>query len=237
MNYYDCWDGVHCGSGDWGTPLFIAKWGGTLGGTVFGTFVGSISGPAGQAMISMQVKQTEQASIQAAFNLVGSLSGMYAPLYFTKYYFDTSCEGWHCIRFAFFGYAIQFAASISYVIAWAVDRYLNAVNKSRFVVPKHGVEGIHGMSTLDVQRQKLVGKIPGRLNPGDGRGVSSVRLSTTNARISLSFLSRFSEVFHFSHVSLTFSQRVRRRGGEHEIAEHVDAQRSTELQPLLSGSE
>ena len=83
MNYYACWTGTHCGNGDWGTPLFIAKWGGTLGGTVLGTFVGAISGPAGTAMISMQVKQTEQASIQAAFNLVGALSGMYAPLYFT----------------------------------------------------------------------------------------------------------------------------------------------------------
>jgi hypothetical protein len=83
MNYYDCWNGTHCGNGDWGTELFIAKWGGTIGGTVLGTFVGAISGPAGTAMISMQVKQTEQASIQAAFNLVGNLSGMYAPLYFT----------------------------------------------------------------------------------------------------------------------------------------------------------
>ena len=78
MNYYHCWTGTRCGNGDWGTDLFIAKWGGTIGGTVIGSFVGAISGPAGTAMISMQVKQTEQASIQAAFNLVGSLSGMYA---------------------------------------------------------------------------------------------------------------------------------------------------------------
>jgi len=78
MNYYHCWTGTRCGNGDWGTELFIAKWGGTMIGTVLGTFLGAISGPAGTAMISMQVKQTEQASIQAAFNLIGSLSGMYA---------------------------------------------------------------------------------------------------------------------------------------------------------------
>ena len=47
---------------------------------VIGTFVGAISGPAGEAMISMQVSQTEQASIQAAFRLVSSLAGMWAPL-------------------------------------------------------------------------------------------------------------------------------------------------------------
>jgi hypothetical protein len=39
-------------------------------------------------MISMQVSQTEQASIQAAFRLVSALSGMYAPLYFTNHYFN-----------------------------------------------------------------------------------------------------------------------------------------------------
>ena len=38
----------------------------------------------------MQVSQTEQASIQAAFSLVRTLSGMYAPLYFTNHYFNTS---------------------------------------------------------------------------------------------------------------------------------------------------
>ena len=38
----------------------------------------------------VQVSQTEQASIQAAFSLVRTLSGMYAPLYFTNHYFNTS---------------------------------------------------------------------------------------------------------------------------------------------------
>ena len=36
------------------------------------------------------MSQTEQASIQAAFSLVRTLSGMYAPLYFTNHYFNTS---------------------------------------------------------------------------------------------------------------------------------------------------
>ena len=85
MNYYHCWQQpghpvVDCGDGDWGTKLWIAKWGGTMTERVIGTFVGAISGPAGEAMISMQVSQTEQASIQAAFRLVSSLAGMWAPL-------------------------------------------------------------------------------------------------------------------------------------------------------------
>ena len=42
------------------------------------------------AMRIVQVSQTEQASIQAAFSLVRTLSGMYAPLYFTNHYFNTS---------------------------------------------------------------------------------------------------------------------------------------------------
>ena len=85
MNYYHCWQQpghpvVDCGDGDWGTKLWIAKWGGTMTERVIGTFVGAISGPAGEAMISMQVSQTEQASIQAAFRLIHSLAGMWAPL-------------------------------------------------------------------------------------------------------------------------------------------------------------
>jgi hypothetical protein len=77
MNYYHCWGTIHCGDGTWGTELFWAKWGGVIATHILGTFVGAISGPAGEAMISLQVSQTEQASIQAAFRLVSSLSGMY----------------------------------------------------------------------------------------------------------------------------------------------------------------
>ena len=94
------------------------------------------------------------------------------------------------------------------LLSWFIDRYLHTMNKARFIMPKHGVEGVHGMSTLDVQRAKLVGKIPGRLNPQNNPGNLS---------------------------------RVVRRGGEHDIAEHVqrgDAQNGEELQPLLGkGSE
>ena len=92
------------------------------------------------------------------------------------------------------------------VLSWFVDRYLHAMSKARFIMPKHGVDGIHGMSTLDVQRAKMVGKIEGRLNPKNRPGGLS---------------------------------RVARRGGDHDIAEHVqsrDAQRGEELQPLLSKS-
>jgi len=88
MNEHNCFYGADCGNGDYGTTLFWAKWGGSIGGTVLGTFVGAISGPATTAMISMQVKQTEQASVQAAFNLVGGIASMGAPWYFTHYYYN-----------------------------------------------------------------------------------------------------------------------------------------------------
>jgi hypothetical protein len=92
------------------------------------------------------------------------------------------------------------------VISWFVDRYIHIRSKARFIMPKHGTEGVHGLSTLDVQRAKMVGKIPGRLNPDRAGGLS----------------------------------RVVRRGGDHELAEHVqrdDAQRGSELQPLLGKGE
>jgi len=43
MNHYDCWTSTHCGDGTWGTPLFWAKWGGTLCTHALGQFVGAIS--------------------------------------------------------------------------------------------------------------------------------------------------------------------------------------------------
>jgi hypothetical protein len=92
-------------------------------------------------------------------------------------------------------------------MSWFVDRYLHVKSKARYIMPKHGKDGVHGMSTLDVQRQKMVGNIPGRLNPDRQPGGLS---------------------------------RVMRRGGDHELAEHVqrdDAQRGSELQPLLGKGE
>ena len=93
------------------------------------------------------------------------------------------------------------------VLSWFIDRYLHVQSKTRFIMPKHGPDGIHGLSTLDVQRAKMVGKIPGRLNPDRQPGGLS---------------------------------RVMRRGGDHDLAEHVqrdDAQSGSELQPLLGGKE
>eukprot|EP01043_Picozoa_sp_COSAG02_P048014 COSAG02_NODE_4668_length_5113_cov_5.806143_4_plen_170_part_00 len=72
-------------------------------------------GPAGEAMISMQVSQTEQASIQAAFRLISSLSGMYAPLYFTNHYFNVDWTGWQVISYAFVGYALHTGKVVIYV--------------------------------------------------------------------------------------------------------------------------
>ena len=66
-------------------------------------------------MISMQVSQTEQASIQAAFRLVSALSGMYAPLYFTNHYFNVDWTGWQVISYAFVGYGLHTGKVVLYV--------------------------------------------------------------------------------------------------------------------------
>ena len=113
MNVHNCWAGEnHCGDGTYGTVLFGAKWYGTVISTVLGTFVGAISGPATTAMISMQVKQTEQASVQAAFSLVGGLSAMYAPLFYTEHFFDVDATSWRVIRYAFVTYGIYVCTTI-----------------------------------------------------------------------------------------------------------------------------
>jgi hypothetical protein len=110
----------------------------------------------------------------------------------------------------------QAALDVLQVASWFVDRYLHIQSKARYIMPKHGVEGVHGMSTLDVQRAKMVGTIPGRLNPQNKRA-EPARLS-----------------------------RVMRRGGEHELADDSerarsvnrdDAQSGQELQPLLDKSQ
>ena len=98
-------DSTVCGNGEWGTHLWTAKWVGTLTKEVVRTFVDSIYGPAQYAMFSMQVTQTEQASIQAVFSLVSSLSGMWAPEFFTEHVFDVNATGFRVIRYAFLGYA------------------------------------------------------------------------------------------------------------------------------------
>jgi hypothetical protein len=76
-------------------------------------------------------------------------------------------------------------------------------------MPKAGIQTT-GMSAVDIQRGKLVGKIPSnRLNPNSREPVG--RMS-----------------------------RVMKRGGDHELADHVnrdDAQGGEELQPLLGKNE
>ena len=51
-------------------------------GSLLGAFPGAIQGAAIPAMASFQVKQSEQAAVQAAFMLVGSIAQMFAPLYY-----------------------------------------------------------------------------------------------------------------------------------------------------------
>jgi len=71
-----------------------------------------------------QVSQTEQASVQAAKNLVAALSSMYAPLYFTNHYFNTDWTGWKVISFAFFGYALTAVATIIFFLAYLMVKRL-----------------------------------------------------------------------------------------------------------------
>ena len=135
MNHYHCWEGTACGTGEWDVlahmwhpvshppdHLWIAKWGGIIITTVLGTFAGAFSGPATTAMISMQVKQEEQASVQAAFGLIGGVSAMGAPWIFTHYFFDTTARGWRVIRFAFAGYSLYAISTVLFIATYCVDR-------------------------------------------------------------------------------------------------------------------
>ena len=100
---------------------------------MIGPFVDAIYGPAEEAMLSMQVSQTEQASVQAAFHLVRSLSGMYAPLFFTNHFFNTSWTGWKVITFSFVGYGLHTAGLLLYILAYFMDRYITYHRTSRVV--------------------------------------------------------------------------------------------------------
>ena len=82
MNIHNCWQSTKCGDGSKGTILFVAKWYGPMLGSLLGAFPGAIQGAAIPAMASFQVKQSEQAAVQAAFMLVGSIAQMFAPLYY-----------------------------------------------------------------------------------------------------------------------------------------------------------
>jgi len=136
MNHYNCWGSTHCGNGDWGTHLWLAKWGGTISKEVVSPFVDAIHGPAEEAMLSMQVSQTEQASVQAAFSLVRSLSGMYAPLFFTNHFFNTSWTSWRVITFSFVGYSVHAIGLFLYFLAYRLDRYLVYHSTARVVTAK-----------------------------------------------------------------------------------------------------
>ena len=123
-----CADSTVCGNGEWGTHLWTAKWVGTLTKEVVRTFVDSIYGPAQYAMFSMQVTQTEQASIQAVFSLVSSLSGMWAPEFFTEHVFDVNATGFRVIRYAFLGYASTNALLLTRAAISTVSREVPFVN-------------------------------------------------------------------------------------------------------------
>eukprot|EP01043_Picozoa_sp_COSAG02_P038562 COSAG02_NODE_2983_length_7620_cov_73.890271_5_plen_146_part_00 len=101
MNKHDCFNSTKCGDGSSGTILYVAKWYGPLLGNLLGAFPGAIQGAAIPAMASFQVKQTEQAAVQAAFGLVGSIAQMFAPaVYYVRGYSCTYRESLKQQRFS-----------------------------------------------------------------------------------------------------------------------------------------
>ena len=138
-----------CGNGEWGTHLWTAKWVGTLTKEVVRTFVDSIYGPAQYAMFSMQVTQTEQASIQAVFSLVSSLSGMWAPEFFTEHVFDVNATGFRVIRYAFLGYASTNALL-------SACRHFNRLERSSFC---QRLEQLNSVSNALVERLRCWGRV------------------------------------------------------------------------------
>lgn len=109
------WEAPGCGNGDWGTTLFWAKWGGVIPGSVVGALVGGITGPATQAMVSFQVHQSEQASVQGAFMVVGMLSSSLGGLYFTDHYLDIDATSWNVIKFAIVGNTMMAISTVMFV--------------------------------------------------------------------------------------------------------------------------
>jgi hypothetical protein len=144
---------IYCptGDGSWGTDLFWAKWVGTITKEVIRPFVDAIYGPAQFAMISMQVAQTEQASIQSAFNLVGGITGIYAPIFFYDHCFNTSWRSWRVITYAFVGYGLHAVATVLFFCAYMLDRYLIYHNSTRVITnprfKRHtvGFDATHGV--------------------------------------------------------------------------------------------
>ena len=82
---------------------------------------------------ALQVAQTEQASIQSAFRLVGSLAGMYAPLFFTNHCFDVKWTSWRVITYAFVGYGLHAVATVLFFCAYMMDRYIIYHSSNRVV--------------------------------------------------------------------------------------------------------
>ena len=109
------WEAPGCGNGDWGTTLFWAKWGGVIPNSVIGALVGGITGPATQAMVSFQVHQSEQASVQGAFMVVGMLSSSLGARWFTAHYLDIDATSWNVIKFAFVGNTMMAISTVMFV--------------------------------------------------------------------------------------------------------------------------
>ena len=107
MNKYDCFSPgnstavppIPAGCPD---EMWIPKWGGVLlMGSVFGTLCGCLTGPATSAMISMQVRQNEQATMSAVFSVTGGLSGMYGALWWTNHFLNENATGYEIVKYGF----------------------------------------------------------------------------------------------------------------------------------------
>ena len=105
MNRYDCFSEAGCPKEMW-----IPQLGPVICGSIVSTLAGCFAGPASFIILSKEVRQDEQASVQAAFALLGSVSGMFGNPVFTKYFFNTNAKGWAIVNFVWASCAINAVA-------------------------------------------------------------------------------------------------------------------------------
>ena len=88
------------------------------------TLGGCLAMPAQLTIISKAVRQDEQAMIQAAFILCGSVSKAFANPVYTKLFFNTNAKGWAVVSFIFWSGAINCIAMVVISVTFYFAVYL-----------------------------------------------------------------------------------------------------------------
>lgn len=119
LNYYDCWGPEGCPE-----HLWIAKLGPIIFGSLIIQWFAAFANPAAAVILSKAVGQEQQASVQAAFQLMIQISGMWAPKFYTHLFFYTNPTGWPVVYYGIFSVALN---CVNYCIAlfvywWCVYR-------------------------------------------------------------------------------------------------------------------